>query len=58
VDIGAGSGSIGIEWMLADPSMRAIAIEADPVRAERARHNAAACERRACMSSKAQRRPR
>lgn len=42
-DIGAGSGSIGIEWMLADPSMRAIAIEADPVRAERARHNAAAC---------------
>jgi len=42
-DIGAGSGSIGIEWMLADPSMRAIAIEADPVRAERARKNAAAC---------------
>ena len=36
-DIGAGSGSIGIEWMLSDPSMRAIAIEADPVRAERAR---------------------
>ncbi|TIX77689.1 MAG: precorrin-6y C5,15-methyltransferase (decarboxylating) subunit CbiE, partial [Mesorhizobium sp.] len=29
-DIGAGSGSIGIEWMLAHPSMRAIAIEADP----------------------------
>ena len=27
-DIGAGSGSIGIEWMLSDPSMRAIAIEA------------------------------
>jgi precorrin-6Y C5,15-methyltransferase (decarboxylating) len=42
-DIGAGSGSVGIEWMLADPSMRAIAIEADPVRAERARKNAAAC---------------
>jgi len=42
-DIGAGSGSIGIEWMLADPSMRAIAIEGDPVRAERARLNAAAC---------------
>ncbi|MGE3366416.1 MAG: precorrin-6y C5,15-methyltransferase (decarboxylating) subunit CbiE [Rhizobiaceae bacterium] len=42
-DIGAGSGSIGIEWMLADPSMRAIAIEADPVRAKRARKNAAAC---------------
>ena len=26
-DIGAGSGSIGIEWMLSDPLMRAIAIE-------------------------------
>src|SRR5262249_27799700 len=32
-DIGAGAGSVAIEWMLADPSMRAIAIEA---RAERA----------------------
>lgn len=42
-DIGAGSGSIGIEWMLADPSMRAIAVEADPTRAGRARKNAAAC---------------
>ena len=31
-DIGAGSGSIGIEWMLADPAMRAIAIEAEPER--------------------------
>ncbi len=41
-DIGAGSGSIGIEWMLAHPSMRAIAIEADAVRAERTRHNAQA----------------
>ncbi|CAD7050672.1 bifunctional cobalt-precorrin-7 (C(5))-methyltransferase/cobalt-precorrin-6B (C(15))-methyltransferase [Pseudorhizobium halotolerans] len=41
-DIGAGSGSIGIEWMLADPSMRAIAFEADPVRAERALRNAQA----------------
>ncbi|CAD7050278.1 bifunctional cobalt-precorrin-7 (C(5))-methyltransferase/cobalt-precorrin-6B (C(15))-methyltransferase [Pseudorhizobium endolithicum] len=39
-DIGAGSGSIGIEWMLAHPSMRAIAIEADPTRAERAGRNA------------------
>ena len=27
-DIGAGSGSVAIEWMLADPSLRAIAIEA------------------------------
>ncbi|WP_214472891.1 precorrin-6y C5,15-methyltransferase (decarboxylating) subunit CbiE [Mesorhizobium sp. dw_380] len=42
-DIGAGSGSIGIEWMLAHPSMRTIAIEADPIRAARIGHNAAAC---------------
>ncbi|MCX7314598.1 MAG: precorrin-6y C5,15-methyltransferase (decarboxylating) subunit CbiE [Alphaproteobacteria bacterium] len=41
-DIGAGSGSIGIEWMLADPSMRAIAIEQRPDRAARLRRNAAA----------------
>ncbi|MCJ2189006.1 precorrin-6y C5,15-methyltransferase (decarboxylating) subunit CbiE [Novosphingobium beihaiensis] len=40
-DIGAGSGSIGIEWLLAHPANRAFAIEADPVRAERARVNAA-----------------
>ncbi|NTJ68341.1 precorrin-6y C5,15-methyltransferase (decarboxylating) subunit CbiE [Agrobacterium rhizogenes] len=40
-DIGAGSGSIGIEWMLADPSLRAIAIEASPERAERIRRNVA-----------------
>ncbi|TNM60509.1 precorrin-6y C5,15-methyltransferase (decarboxylating) subunit CbiE [Aliirhizobium smilacinae] len=39
-DIGAGSGSIGIEWMLADPSMKAIAIEAHPERAARIRRNA------------------
>lgn len=39
-DIGAGSGSIGIEWMLADPSMRAIAIEAHPKRAARIGRNA------------------
>lgn len=39
-DIGAGSGSIGIEWMLADPSLRAIAIEADITRAGRIRANA------------------
>ncbi|TIT18441.1 MAG: precorrin-6y C5,15-methyltransferase (decarboxylating) subunit CbiE [Mesorhizobium sp.] len=42
-DIGAGSGSIGIEWMLAHPSMRAIAVEADPARAARIRRNAVAC---------------
>lgn len=42
-DIGAGSGSIGIEWMLAHPSMRAIAIEADTTRAARIHRNAAHC---------------
>ncbi|MFT4162783.1 precorrin-6y C5,15-methyltransferase (decarboxylating) subunit CbiE [Shinella sp.] len=39
-DIGAGSGSIGIEWMLADPSLRAIAIEGHPERTARIRCNA------------------
>ncbi|WP_192245437.1 precorrin-6y C5,15-methyltransferase (decarboxylating) subunit CbiE [Mesorhizobium silamurunense] len=42
-DIGAGSGSIGIEWMLAHPSMRAIAIEADSERAARIARNAGHC---------------
>jgi precorrin-6Y C5,15-methyltransferase (decarboxylating) len=42
-DIGAGAGSVAIEWMLADPSMRAIAIEARPERAARIGRNAAAC---------------
>ncbi|TIQ37613.1 MAG: precorrin-6y C5,15-methyltransferase (decarboxylating) subunit CbiE [Mesorhizobium sp.] len=42
-DIGAGSGSIGIEWMLAHPSMRAIAVEADAERAARIHRNAAHC---------------
>lgn len=41
-DVGAGSGSIAIEWMLADPSLRAIAIEADSTRVERIRTNASA----------------
>lgn len=40
-DIGAGSGSVGIEWMLSDPSLSAIAIEADPVRGSRIVDNAA-----------------
>jgi len=40
-DIGAGSGSIGISWLLAHPSTRAIAFEADPVRAGRIADNAA-----------------
>jgi precorrin-6B C5,15-methyltransferase / cobalt-precorrin-6B C5,C15-methyltransferase len=41
-DIGAGSGSVAIEWMLADPSLRAVAIERRPDRAARIRRNAAA----------------
>jgi precorrin-6Y C5,15-methyltransferase (decarboxylating) len=41
-DIGAGAGSIAIEWMLADPSMHAIAIEARADRAARIARNAAA----------------
>lgn len=39
-DIGAGSGSIGIEWMLSHPSLRAIAIEQHAERAERIARNA------------------
>jgi precorrin-6Y C5,15-methyltransferase (decarboxylating) len=42
-DVGAGSGSIAIEWMLIDPLMRAIAIEQREDRAARIRRNAAAC---------------
>ncbi|RUU28364.1 precorrin-6y C5,15-methyltransferase (decarboxylating) subunit CbiE [Mesorhizobium sp. M6A.T.Ce.TU.016.01.1.1] len=42
-DIGAGSGSIGIEWMLTHPSLRAIAVEADPTRAARIHRNASHC---------------
>ena len=41
-DIGAGSGSIGIEWMRAAPRARAIGIEPRADRAARARANAAA----------------
>jgi len=41
-DVGAGNGSIGIEWMRADPLARAIAIEARPDRADRAARNATA----------------
>ena len=41
-DIGAGAGSVAIEWMLADPSLSAIAIEARADRAARIRRNAAA----------------
>lgn len=40
-DVGAGAGSVGIEWMRAHPSCRTIAIEADPERAARIARNAA-----------------
>jgi precorrin-6Y C5,15-methyltransferase (decarboxylating) len=42
-DIGSGSGAIAIEWMLSDPTMRAIAIERRGDRAARIVRNAAAC---------------
>ncbi len=41
-DIGAGAGSVAIEWMLADPTLHAAAIEMRPDRAARIRRNAAA----------------
>jgi len=41
-DVGAGSGSIGIEWMLRHPANHAIAIETDAGRAARIAENAAA----------------
>ncbi len=39
-DIGTGSGSVAIEWLLAHPRNRALGVEADPARAARARANA------------------
>lgn len=39
-DVGAGSGSIAIEWLRAEPLARAVAVEARPDRAERIRANA------------------
>lgn len=39
-DIGAGSGSIAIEWLRAEPTARAIAVEARTDRAERIARNA------------------
>ena len=41
-DVGAGAGSVGIEWMRAHPLCRAVAVEADPERAARIERNAAA----------------
>ncbi|MGI5214719.1 precorrin-6y C5,15-methyltransferase (decarboxylating) subunit CbiE [Plantactinospora sp. CA-290183] len=40
-DVGAGSGSIAIEWLRAEPTARAIAVESRPDRAERIATNAA-----------------
>ncbi len=39
-DVGAGSGSIGIEWMRTHPTCRAVAVESAPDRAERILRNA------------------
>ena len=39
-DLGAGSGSVGIEWLLSHPRNRAVGVERDPGRAARARANA------------------
>jgi precorrin-6Y C5,15-methyltransferase (decarboxylating) len=41
-DIGAGAGSIGIEWMLSHPACRAVAVEREPLRCARIRRNASA----------------
>ncbi len=39
-DVGAGAGSVGIEWMRAHPTCRAIAVEANDTRAQRISDNA------------------
>lgn len=39
-DVGAGAGSVGIEWMRSHPTCRTVAVEADPNRAARVRRNA------------------
>ena len=39
-DVGAGAGSVGIEWMRSHPACRAVAVEADAGRAERIARNA------------------
>jgi precorrin-6Y C5,15-methyltransferase (decarboxylating) len=41
-DVGAGSGSIAIEWLLTDPSMKATAVERNGERCARIRRNATA----------------
>jgi precorrin-6Y C5,15-methyltransferase (decarboxylating) len=39
-DVGAGAGSIGIEWMRVHPSSRAVAVESHPARVRRIAENA------------------
>ncbi|CUR57008.1 Precorrin-6Y C(5,15)-methyltransferase [metagenome] len=41
-DVGAGAGSVGIEWLRSQPTTRAIAVEADPERVARITRNARA----------------
>jgi len=41
-DVGAGAGSVAIEWCRAHPSCRAVAVEHEPARADRIARNAAA----------------
>ncbi len=41
-DVGAGSGAIAIEWLRTEPTSQAVAVERDPVRAERIVENAEA----------------
>ncbi len=40
-DVGGGAGSIAVEWLRTHPSCRAVAVESDPVRAQRIARNAA-----------------
>ncbi|MDY0959221.1 precorrin-6y C5,15-methyltransferase (decarboxylating) subunit CbiE [Sphingomonas sp. CFBP8993] len=40
-DIGTGSGSVALEWLLSNPTTRAVGFERDPARLARARANAA-----------------
>ena len=39
-DVGAGAGSVAVEWSRTHPSCRAVAVERDPERAERIGRNA------------------
>lgn len=41
-DVGAGAGSVAVEWSRTDPRCRAVAIERDPTRAARIARNSAA----------------